>query len=138
MAAKKQNRVKEARDLLQLARRQAEQAAIHSWDPAEPAECVTKCFYSYENALTAAAAALGKTFTTQHQEKAELAKRLADEKKLQTDISGLLVTLNSLRKNVQYGGPGQELAGTDLDDLVMELETFLDEVDAVITSTEKD
>jgi len=136
MAATKKRRVHQARELLAKARAQAEQAAVDSWEPAEPAECVTKCFYAFENALTAAAIALGEGVTTRHDEKAVLAERLAKERKLKTDISDQLVTLNDLRKDVQYGSPGSELAETSLEDLLMELEAFLDEVEAVIDGVE--
>jgi hypothetical protein len=136
--ATKTRRIRQARELLRKARGQAHDAAVDSWEPAQPAECVTKCFYAFENALTAAATVLGEEFTTSHQEKAELAEQLAKERRLQTDISEKLVELNDLRKDVQYGSPGEELANTDLEGLLMELEAFLDEVEAVINRVESD
>src|SRR3954469_19091741 len=69
MATKKQ-RIREARGRLKTAKEQWNQASVHAWEPAEPAEAVTKCFYSLENALTAAATALGERWTTKHYEKA--------------------------------------------------------------------
>jgi hypothetical protein len=52
--------IDEARELLSLAREQWEKAAVHSWEPSDPAECVSLAFYSYENAVEAAALAVGE------------------------------------------------------------------------------
>lgn len=111
---------------------------VDAWEPAEPAECVTKCFYSYENTLVAAATVLGIAWTKKHYEKAALAKRLFEENKLKTDISDLLVKLNELRKDVSYGDPGEELSEVDLEDLVSDLELFLDEVSELVASLEEE
>ena len=58
MAKSKKDRLKEAKGHLARAKDQWDRAATDSWEPADPAECVTKCFYSYENAVVAAATAL--------------------------------------------------------------------------------
>lgn len=134
MTTKKQ-RVRKAKRLLETAKEQLGQASVHAWEPAEPAEAVTKCFYSLENALTAAATALGQRWTTKHYEKARLAKRLAADGKLSTDISERLTELNELRKNVQYGEPGAALLEADLEDILGEVEGFLDEVENLIDDT---
>jgi len=123
---------------LARARDQGDRAAVDSWEPADPAECVTKCFYAYENALVAAATALGTAWTKKHYEKAALAKKLFEQNKLKTDVSDRLVNLNELRKDVSYGDPGEELSEVDLEDLVSELELFLDEVGELVTSLEED
>ena len=99
---------------------------------------MTKCFYSYENSLVAAATALGTPWTKKHYEKAALAKRLFEENRLKTDISDLLVRLNELRKDVSYGDPGEQLSEVDLEDLVSGLELFIDEVDELVTSLEEE
>jgi hypothetical protein len=130
--ATKKARLREARQRLKTAREQLEQAVVHSWDPVEPAECVTKCFYGFENALTAAATALGEKWTTKHYEKAKLAKQLVTQRKLTTDISDRLTELNDLRKDVQYGDPGAPLLEADLEEIVTELESYLEEVEALI------
>ena len=109
---------------------------MDSWEPADPAECVTKCFYSYENALVAAATALGASWTKKHYEKAALAKKLFEQNEVKTDVSDRLVKLNELRKDVSYGDPGEELSEVDLEDLVSELELFLDEVGKLVTNLE--
>lgn len=137
MAKSKKSRLKEAEEHLARAREQWDSAMVDSWEPAEPADCVTKCFYSYENALVAAATALGRGWTKKHYEKAALAKKLFDENKLKTDVSDQLVTLNELRKDVSYGEPGEELSRTDLEDLVSQLERFLDEVAELIANLEE-
>ncbi len=138
MAKSKKDRLKEANTHLTRARDQWDRALVDSWSPEEPAECVTKCFYSYENALVAAATALGAAWTKKHYEKADLARRLFAQNKLKTDISGLLVRLNELRKDVSYGDPGEELSEVDLENLVSQLEVFLDEVGELVESLEED
>ncbi|HEV7219707.1 MAG TPA: hypothetical protein VGN39_12595 [Terriglobales bacterium] len=47
-----------------------------------------------------------------------------------------LVKLNELRKDVSYGDPGEELSEVDLEDLVYELELFLNEVGKLVMSLE--
>ena|SRR5579863_6394017 len=138
MAKSKKDRLREADAHLARARDQWDRAVIDSWTPVDAAECVTKCFYSYENALVAAATALGTVWTKKHYEKAALAKRLFEQNKLKADISVLLVRLNELRKDVSYGDPGKELSEVDLEDLVSNLELFLDEVGELVASLEQD
>jgi uncharacterized protein (UPF0332 family) len=138
MAKSKKDRLEEAQAHLARARDQFDRASVDSWEPADPAECVTKCFYSYENALVAAATALGTAWTKKHYEKAALAKKLFEQNKLKTDVSDRLVKLNELRKDVSYGDPGEELSEVDLEDLVSELEGFLDEVRELVTNLEED
>jgi hypothetical protein len=110
MAKSKKDRLKEANAHLARARDQGDRAAVDSWEPADAAECVTKCFYAYENALVAAATALGTAWTKKHYEKAALAKKLFEQNRLKTDVSDRLVKLNELRKDVSYGDPGEELS----------------------------
>jgi len=138
MAKSKKERLKEANTHLGRARDQWDRAAVDSWEPADPAECVTKCFYAYENALVAAATALGTAWTKKHYEKAALAKRLFEQNKLKTDVSDRLVELNELRKDVSYGDPGEELSEVDLEDLVSGLDLFLNEVGELVTGLEED
>jgi uncharacterized protein (UPF0332 family) len=137
MAKSKKDRLKEANAHLARARAQWDRATVDSWEPADPAECVTKCFYSYENALVAAATALGTVWTKKHYEKAALAKSLFEQNKLKTDVSDSLVKLNELRKDVSYGDPGQELSEVNLEDLVSQLEHFLDEVRELVAVIEE-
>ena len=134
MPKPKAQRIREAREHLERARAQWNDACVDSWEPSEPAESVTKAFYAFENALTAVALALGERLTTKHYEKAELAANLVKRGKLKTDVSDRLVELNGLRKDVQYGVPGEELENADLEDILTDLEYFLEEVAAVIDS----
>jgi hypothetical protein len=98
MAKAKKARLKEANAHLARARDQWDSATVDAWEPAEPADCVTKCFYSYENALVAAATAIGIAWTKKHYEKADLAKKLFEQNRLKTDISDLLARLNEPAK----------------------------------------
>jgi uncharacterized protein (UPF0332 family) len=132
------DRLAEARQRLKAANEQMGQAAVHSWEPAEPAECVTKCFYAFENALTAAALAVGQKTSTKHYEKAKLATQLTKKGILKTDVSDRLIELNDLRKDVQYGEPGQALANADLEDILAELQAFLDEVEQIVADAENE
>ena len=139
MARSKKQRLKEARAHLARAEDQFDRASVDSWDPPDPAECVTKSFYAYENGLVAAATALGASWTKKHYEKAAIAKRLFEENKLKTDVSDRLVKLNELRKDISYGDPGEDdLSEVDLEELVSELELFLREVRELVTSIEED
>lgn len=138
MAKSKKDRLKESRTHLARARDQWDRAAVDSWEPVDPAECVTKCFYAYENAVVAAATALGTAWTKKHYEKAALAKKLFEQNKLKTDVSDRLVELNELRKDVSYGDPGEQLVDVGLENLVSELERFLDEVNELVSSAEGD
>jgi hypothetical protein len=122
---------------IQRAREQWERAAVDSWEPADPAGCVTFAFYAFENAVVAAAEAVGARWEKKHPFKAELAERLAANRVLTTDVSERLRWLNNVRKDVAYGEPGAELGGVDLEELVSDLEGFIGEVEEVIVTTEE-
>jgi uncharacterized protein (UPF0332 family) len=134
--ASKKDRLHKAHERLKTARHQWDRASVASWEPVEPAECVTNCFYALENAVIAAALAAGLTGTTRHWEKEELAAQLVRDGKLKTDVSDRLNELNSVRKDVQYGSPRESLREMDLEDLVAEVEDFLDEVDELVGKVE--
>ena len=55
MTETREERVGEAREQLGLANRQWDDAAAAAWDPPDAADCVSKCFYAFENAVVAAA-----------------------------------------------------------------------------------
>src|SRR6266446_7531707 len=133
-----QGNLPKARSHLHKASQQLEKAQVYSWGPEEPAECVSAAFYSYENAVVAAAEALGLPWKTNHYDKAEVAARLSREKNLKTDVSDLLLDLNGLRKDVSYGEPGEELSQYDLEGLVTNLENFIGEVDNLGTELEEE
>jgi uncharacterized protein (UPF0332 family) len=114
--------------------KQLHKASVHSWEPSDPAQCVTMAFYSYENAVVAAAIALGYEWQATHPSKVDVAHRLVKEGKVKTDIGERLTDLNRLRKDVSYGDPGDELNDVDLEDVVAELEAFIDEVGELLSS----
>ena len=133
----KEERVGEAREQLALANRQWDDAAAAAWDPPDAADCVTKCFYAFENAVVAAAMALGIQWEKNHGKKADLAAELSDRGEVKKDIRSLLRHLNDVRKDISYEEPGPELTDIDLEDLVGELEEYLGEVDALIDKVEQ-
>ncbi len=127
----------EAVKALIKARSQLERVQVAGFDPPDPVEAVTFAFYGYENAIVAAAEAKGIKWTKNHYEKAKLARKLCDDAILTTDVQERLLQLNDLRKDVAYGEPGAELEEVDLEDLASDLEHFIDEVEAVISSSEE-
>lgn len=132
----KKQRLKEARELFDLATGQLDEAQSAWWEPAEPAKCITNTFYAYENAVTVAMLVAGRRRTRKHYEKAEIAKKLVEGKILATDVSDRLINLNEVRKDVQYGEPGFEMRQMDLEDLVAQLESFMEEVRALLDNQE--
>ena len=128
--------LEQARNHLNLARKQWDKAATDSWEPQEPASCVTNVFYAYENVVVALAECFTVTWKKNHYDKAEVAARLAKEGKITTDVSQELLRLNTLRKDVSYGEPGLDLTNEDLESLVSELEHFIDETDEILSKLE--
>ena len=63
-----------------------------------------------------------------------MAGELAKQKKLKTNVADRLEHLNKLRKDVSYGEPGEDLSQVNLEDLVGDLENFIDEVQDLLTS----
>ena len=127
-----------ARTHLKKSQQQLEKAQVYSWDPDEPAECVSAAFYAYENAVVAAAEALAVPWKPSHYQKSEVAEKLFTDKKVKVDVSDLLLELNDLRKDVSYGEPGEELSNYDLEQLVTNLENFIDEVEEIITNLDEE
>jgi len=95
-------------------------------------------FYAYENAVVAVAEAEGIPWEKIHPKKAALARTFVTRGTLKTDVSELLSKLNTLRKDVSYGDPGEELSEVDLEDLVSDLETYLEEVSLVVEASEEE
>jgi hypothetical protein len=90
--------------------------------------------FIYENAVVAGAIALGYEWQATHPSKVEVAQRLVREGRVKTDVGERLTDLNKLRKDVSYGDPGDELGEVDLEDVVAELDAFIDEVDDLLSS----
>ena len=137
MTETREERVGEAREQLGLANRQWDDAAAAAWDPPDAADCVSKCFYAFENAVVAAAIALGMRWEKNHGRKADLAAELFSRGEVKKDIRSLLHHLNDVRKDISYDEPGPELADIDLEELVSELEEYLSGVDALIDRVEQ-
>lgn len=90
-----------------------------------------------ENGSRAVAArATGGPRTQRHHEKASLALKLHQDHGLR-DMSERLTELSDLRKDVSYGEPGDDLGEVDLEDLVSEVESFIEEVERLISAQEK-
>ena len=122
----------EAQAALKRARKQLERVSIAAWPPEDCETAVTWAFYAYENCVVAAAEAQGIPWRKQHPNKVAVARQLYENGQVQRDIGDELERLNELRKDVQYGDPGLELLEVDLEDLATELETFVDEVEALL------
>jgi hypothetical protein len=128
--------LEQARNHLDLARKQCDKAATDSWEPQEPASCVTNVFYAYENVIVALAECFTIKWKKNHYDKADVAAQLAKEGRITTDVSQELLRLNTLRKDVSYGEPGHDLINEDLEGLVSELESFIDESDEILSKLE--
>lgn len=137
MTGNEEPRFVKARTKLVRATEQWDQATMASWRPTEAGDCVTKCFYSFENAVVAAAIALDIRWEKQHFHKAQIAKQLAQNGHVTPDVSDLLSWLNELRKDISYGEPGPHLMDINLEDLLSDLESYLAEVEQVIGNAER-
>ena len=136
MATTKDQRVAEARRHLELATAQWDDAAVASWEPADPAGCVSTCFYAFENAVVAAAIALDIPWKKNHWQKATVAATLFALGKVKTNISDTLLHLNEVRKDISYGDPGPLLADTNLEDLVSDLDNYVAQVTMILDEVE--
>src|SRR4051794_31179371 len=121
-----------AREHLNLASKQRDRASTDAWEPTDPASCVTNVFYAYENLIVAVAEAKNEAWAKNHYKKAELAQRLAQSGVLSKDLSDEILRLNNLRKDVSYGEPGENLGNEDLENLVCELESVIEEVEKIV------
>lgn len=91
-------------------------------------------FYCLEVAVRAAADHLGAKVTTNHLEKAQLAKSLADAHNL-PDVSALLLSLNRARKATGYGDV--RIPALDSDDLLAQLEGYVSAVGDLLAAHEE-
>jgi uncharacterized protein YutE (UPF0331/DUF86 family) len=123
--------VDQARVHLKRAQTQSDDARVAWYPPTNIAACVTNCFYAYEAAVVAAAIAVGEPWLEDHREKQKLAKKLADEGHLSSDISDLLYRLNGLRMDASYSEIDEEIE-EELEDLLNDLESFLSEVNELL------
>jgi hypothetical protein len=128
----------EANEHLELAKQQWDAASTAWWPPTDTADCVTKCFYAFENAVVAGAIALEIVWKKTHPDKIRVAKLLVQGGHVQTDISERLAELNRVRKDVSYGEPGHEMAGLDLEDMLSDLESYIGEIAALLHKIEEE
>lgn len=108
------------------------QDEVNDVDDGDREAAVTWAFYAYENCISAIAEALGRSWTYDHVRKAELARTFHADKLVSQDVGDLLEELNRLRKDVEYGEPGSDLAEIDLEDLSIGLERYIDEVESCV------
>jgi hypothetical protein len=104
------------------------------WDSDEPDEAVNWAFYAYENAVVAVAEILNIPWAKTHPSKVKIAEELYSKGILSIDVGPTIAYLNELRKDVQYGEAGDDLADADLEDMANDLEQFITEVENVIKS----
>ena len=124
---------KEVKDKFTLAKEQLDRAN-GSWGGTndEPENVIMWCFYALENAVVAAAEATGWKWKRTHHDKVELAKKLHSKGIVNLDVSGLLTTLNEARKDVAYGEPGSMLREIDLEDMLSQVEEFMEQVKGIL------
>jgi len=128
----------EARAKLRLAKKHLGRVQTAYWDPKDPEGAVTWAFYAYENAVVAAAEAIGLPWKKTHPSKVEVAGLLHQRGMLSLDVGEKIALLNELRKDVEYGEPGPSLEEVDLEDLSTELEEFIEEVERLVESGTRD
>ena len=120
----------EAKIHLDRAKKHLERVQNEAYGDGDPEEAVTWAFYAYENCVSALAETLGRTRTHDHAQKAVLARAFHAEQLVSLDAGDLLVKLNRLRKDVEYGEPGGDLMEVDLENLSSDLEGYIDEVES--------
>ena len=122
--------LEEAEIHLARAKTHLERVQNEADDDGDPEEAVTWAFYAYENCVSAIAETLGRTWTHDHVQKADLARAFHAEQVVSQDAGDLLVKLNRLRKDVEYGEPGSDLKEVDLENLSRDLERYVEEVES--------
>jgi hypothetical protein len=86
--------------------------------------------------VVALSEALGIKWSKSHPVQAKIAAQLATAGKLSKDVSQLMAELNALRKDGSYGESGTDLLNRDLETLVLDLESMIDEADEIISRRE--
>jgi hypothetical protein len=126
----------EAARHLTVARRQLDRVQTASWDPDDEdrEDAVTWGFYSFENAVVAAAEKANLPWKRTHWDKLDLADKLHADGYVSVSVRNRMEELNELRKDVAYGEAGPDLNEYDLENLAVELEKFLDEVEKFVES----
>ncbi len=122
----------DAESKLATAREHFDRAAVASHEPEDREAFVVWVFYAYEVAVVAAAEKAGISWSTNHPSKQDAARELHSAGHVAVDVSEKLDELNDLRKDVSYGEPGPELSELSLEDMLVELEEFIESVAKLI------
>lgn len=117
-----------------LAKEQLERVQNAAVEP-DPESAVMWAFYAYENCIVAIAELHGRRWYPNHRQKADLARDFYAEGLVSRDVGDELEELNALRKDVAYGGPGEELLDKNLEDLSAELEEFIADIETRIEAS---
>ena len=127
--------IEEARNHLGTAKMHLERVQEEAFDSdGDLGAAVTWAFYGYENCVSALAETLGRRWTHNHVQKADLARTFYTEQRVSTDVGDLLEELNRLRKDVEYGVPGSDLLAVNMEELSSGLEGYIDEVESCMDS----
>lgn len=119
---------------LELAREQLGRVQVAAIDPVDWSDLTIYGFHAVENAVVAAADAVGLPWQKTHPSKLEVARTLAAEHGLPS-VAGLLVELNTLRKSEAYGevGPSDD---TSAEDIAIAVEEYVEAVASFIEGVE--
>lgn len=119
-----------ATEQLSLARKHLDRVQS-AWDPPDWSDLTIYGMYSVEAAILAAAVHLGDTIKKTHWDKATYATALATKHGV-PDVADLVRKLNSGRKASAYGDEEMPDDLGDPQDLVTEIEEFVDAIDRLI------
>jgi hypothetical protein len=125
----------EAKAALQRAEKQLRKEQ-DAWDGTD--ECLEDvlvwAFYALENAVIAAAKVLNlhRKKKRSHKTNIRLADKLLAQRAVASDISELLEKLNAARQRATYDDPTKAAAGLDLEDVLSQIEQYIEEVKAMV------
>ncbi len=98
---------------------------------------ITFLFQAYENAVRAATKSTGAFADTKaHWDLESQAEDLVDQGYLESDVSERLQDLNAGRKEAAYGYE-EDFEHSDFEEMIRELESFIQEVEALIARSGK-
>ena len=117
-------------DKIELAREQLARVQVAWFDPVDWSDLSLYAFYAVENAVVAAADAVGLAWAQTHPSKVQAAGQLHEQFGL-PDVSSLLVELNDLRKATAYG-EAQPSHSLSAEDIAIDVERFVEAVAAFV------
>lgn len=125
----------EARAALEHAEKQLAKAQA-AWDGTDDCfeDVLVWSFYALENAVIAAAKLLNlhRKKKRSHKTNIRLADKLLAQRAVASDISELLEKLNAARQRATYDDPKKAVEGLDLEDVLSQVEQYIDEVKAML------